>query len=223
MPYPQWTDPQMVYGQELNDIVSQTISRFETAADRATAIKVPKEGQVTWVKGLGYEEFSSGGEWVTHSVGPRLIGGKRYPGTDNLVLMPDHAADDETYTNMSSGPVTMIGGRRYAIDAMICARTTIDNDVLRLTIREDDGDTHLTGLIVGFYLTWPLKATTDYIFPLTFDRDAAEDMDRTFVVTAERIAGSGEIWIRRRDLTTELASPHVSVREVGKASLMIAG
>lgn len=220
MPYPQWTDPEIIYGSDLNVLASQGIARFATAAERAAEITTPEKGQVTWVDGIGYQMFD-GEQWTIFTVGPRLLAGKRFPGTDNLVLMPDNLANGETYTNMNSGPANLSAGTRCAVDAMVCVRTTIDNDVLRLTIREDDGDTHLTGLIVGFYVTWPLKSLTDYIMPLTFGFDVTEDMTRNYVVTAQRIAGSGEIWVRRRDLTTELASPHVSAHEVGRSNLLI--
>lgn len=221
MPYPQWVDPQMIYGSELNAIVSQTIARFASAAERAAAIVAPEVGQVTYVDGIGYQMFD-GSQWSTFTVGPRLIGGRSYPGTDNLALMPDHSADDETYAGMTSGPVALAGGNRYAVDVYACVRTTIANDVLRLTVREDDGGSHLTGLIVGYFETWPLRALTDHIVSLTFEYAASENMTRTYVVTAQRVVGSGEIWVRRRDLTTELASPRVTVREVGRSSLVIA-
>lgn len=218
MPYPQWVDPEIVYATDLNVLASQGIARFNSAAERSAAISVPAKGQVTWVDGLGYQEYD-GSQWVPFVAGGRLLGGKKYPGT---WVTAENIEAAETYGGMESGVIELEVGKRYAVDVIVAVSSTVANDTAQLFVREDDGGTHLTGIKLGFFTTHPLAlANEPYHFQWSHEFDQFEDTERTYVVTARRLNGTGLITLHRRDNTFELSYPRIQVRELGLASALI--
>ncbi len=216
MPYPLWTDPEIVYGTDLNVLTSQGIARFTSAAERAANIPVPAEGQVTYVTGRGFEEFKNG-EWVQFSPGPRLLGGKEYPGTFYTV---ENIAGTETYAQMETGALNLIGGKRYAVEGMVAVSSTVANDTAYITVREDDGSTHLTGQQISYTLSPQMLANTVYPVPFRFEFTCTESVTRTYVVNVKRQAGSGLITVWRRDNAYETSVPRIQLSEIGASSLI---
>lgn len=216
MPYPLWTDPEIVYGTDLNTLTSQGIARFTSAAERASYIPSPAEGQVTYVTGRGFEEFKTG-QWVQFSPGPRLLGGKEYPGTFFLV---DSVAGTETYGQMETGALNLSGGKRYAVEGMVAVSSTVAYDTAYITVREDDGSTHLTGQQISYTLAPLTVANAVFTVPFKFEFTCTEDMARTYVLNAKRQAGTGLITVWRRDNTYETSVPRIQVSEIGQSSVI---
>lgn len=127
------------------------------------------------------------------SAGQQLIAG-RIPGEriGTTVVTADSSNFTTTETTVMSITVPLVSGRTYAIYAYPKFASSVDNDDVTVNIREDNSTG--TGLQQdSLELTHDLQSTRGETRPMYAEYTAVSTANKTFVVSAVRAAGTGNI------------------------------
>jgi hypothetical protein len=127
------------------------------------------------------------------SAGQQLVAG-RIPGEriGKTTVTSDSATFNTTETVILTLVFPTVAGRTYEIWAWVTISSTVDNDDVRLILRQDS----VSGAIMqesNFELTHDLQSTRGEPETLVVDYVADATENKTIVVTGTRASGSGEI------------------------------
>lgn len=127
------------------------------------------------------------------SAGQQLVAG-RIPGEriGTTIVTSDSSNFTTTETTVMSVTVPLVDGRTYAIYAYPKFASSVDNDDITANIREDNVSG--TGLQQDSYeLVNDTQSTRGMSLPMYAEYTASATGNKTFVVSAVRAAGTGNI------------------------------
>lgn len=129
---------------------------------------------------------------MASSAGQQLVAG-RIPGEQiaETTATSDSSNFTTTETTVISVTAPLVDGRTYKIEADVGWQSSVSADRMRMRIREDNSSGTVlseTQLIISTTAT-----TTPYTKMATARFTASATANKTFVVTGERLAGSGNV------------------------------
>jgi hypothetical protein len=127
------------------------------------------------------------------SAGQQLVAG-RIPGERiaTTVATSDSATFTTTATTVLTVVAPLVTGRRYAVWTYVRFDSSVDNDDVQASIKEDSSSGTTIATIVG-ELVADNQAGAGMPFYIYGEFDAVATGDKTFVVTGQRNAGTGNV------------------------------
>lgn len=166
-------------------VTSPGVITFCTSTTRPAS---PRTGLQIYETDTGQTYAWNGTIWLR--VTPGTVGGKRYVTVQTLATLTAGTAGTEALVNMDTGSVPVEANRLYQIEALVEWQSTIANDRVLFRIRQ----TNLAGGIWGGMETPPNRAVNVRQQCLvTGVVRASANGNLAFVLTAQRVAGTGAI------------------------------
>lgn len=144
------------------------------------------------------------------SVGRGVILGNYYTGADRATGI----AGTEAVCNMETGTAALIGGRLYHILAKIKVTGSVTGDEWIFRVRQ----TNLAGTVIGEYVWKNPNSIYGWSHPaLSFQYLPSVNESKTFVLTAQRLAGTGTLAVNTGGTTNHV---YMEVEDKGKANVL---
>jgi hypothetical protein len=173
-----------------------------TSGDRPST---PVFGTPIYETDTGRQYYYNGTDWVPY--GRYTVGGKRYTTTSattsNITTVETAIYD--------TGSQPLVNGRIYMLRTRIEFQNSAANDVV-LKIR----DTNASGTILGSLTATPKGAATSTVVDIEVPYPATTTGNKTFVVTAIRATGTGNVTGRGNSASP----PYALVEHIGPSGIL---
>jgi hypothetical protein len=168
-----------------SNVRDQVVSQFATAAARDSAITAPVEGMVAHLADLDLLTVYQGGGWKYL---PKLLGGTRWTGGGNMVT---GLTTTELAIMTASAAVTIPPASAVEVSVGIRCSVTVNGSTFIFRLRESNA----AGAQRGEYAWTNPVAATGYNeqFRFAYENVSASSESKTWCVTAQRSAGTGEL------------------------------
>lgn len=177
------------------------------------AITSPYGGQLAWSTGDSKHYAYVSGAWQRADWPDPwgvLVGKRRTSGANYSIGI----GGTEALTNMDTGNVNVLSGRRYKINAKLKLTGTVNSDTYQLLLRENS----LTGTQRGEYVWWCPTNVYGFSQPLvSFEYIPAANAVINFVLSAKRLGGTGSLSVNGG---LDSNTTFLEVEDCGLASVM---